>query len=527
MTKVSCVIPAYNEEQGIRHVLSVACELRKEGLLSEIIVVSDGSTDRTPKIAREMQADLVIELSENKGKANAVITGIMRASHDDILLLDGDLVGLRSEHIKKILGPLQSREADMVIGYLGEDAGQNILPHLSGQRAFHKEILSDVLSSTKWQHCRYGFEIMLGRHAANRKSRTLCVPLEGVSHITRSEKYGQRRAILERTRFTIRLAIIYHRRLVLSMASLLVAFGLFIFLVPFRVNSHPIAVCDPPRPNDRVMVIVAHPDDEVVGVGGYLADAIKSKASVTVVIATNGDANRWSAAFDDRKVIPKHDDFVKEGNDRIAESKRALSLIGLPKNRIYFLGFPDRGLNKLLKKNWGNQYSSPFTRWSSNLYERTYNPGTAYEGENVNSELKEIITKGKPNIIITHNSYDHNPDHSALNSFVHLAVSELVARDVIARPQIRTFLVHWQISEYPRPLRLQTNQPLNPPKDLLRKCAWQTYPLSREDVNLKLQAVREYKSQATSPYLRELLAAFVRTNELFCQETPQTDDRTN
>lgn len=520
MARVSCVIPAYNEELGIKDVLTVVCELRDEGSLSEIIVVSDGSTDRTAEIARAMQADLVIELSKNQGKAGAVITGILKAAHDSILLLDGDLVGLRTEHIKRILEPLQSGAADMVIGYLGDDAGQNILPQLSGQRAFHKEILSDVLSSPKWRESRYGFEIMLSRHAATRKSKTLCVPLEGVSHIMRSEKYGHRRAWMEKTRFTLRLVTIYHRRLILSLASALVVFVLFIVLVPFRGNPRPIPICDSPKASDSIMVIVAHPDDEVVGAGGYLADAIRSHARVTVVIATNGDANRWAAFVGGRKVIPKYDDFVEEGNERIAESKRALSRIGLPENRVYFLGFPDRGLRVLLRSNWNEQYRSHFTHWGSNLYERTYGRGTTYTGQNVVGELEELIARGKPNIIITHSSYDHNSDHRGLNSFVHLAVGELAARDMIVRPQVRTFLVHWRFSEYPRPLRLQTNQPLEPPKDLLKKCAWQTYPLSKEDVNLKLQAVKEYKSQATSPYLRELLAAFVRTNELFCQEPP-------
>lgn len=525
MAKVSCVIPAYNEQQGIANVLAVVRDLRQDGLLSEIIVVSDGSTDRTAEIAREMQADLVVELSKNQGKAGAVITGIRRAAHKIILLLDADLVGLRTEHIREILEPLQSQKADMVIGYLGQDAGQNILPHLSGQRAFRKEILSDVLSSAKWQHCRYGFEIMLGRHAANEKLKSLCVPLEGVSHISRSEKYGHGRALVEKTRFAIRLAIIYHRRLVLLLAVLLIAFVLFILLIPFRASLRLIAVCAPPKTSDSVMVIVAHPDDEVIGAGGYMADAIRCKAHVTIVIATNGDANRWSAAIGDRRIILKHGDFVREGNERIAESKRALSRLGVPENRVRFLGFPDRGLKRLLTNDWSEQYRSPYTRWSNNLYEQTYKHGAAYLGENVNRELKEIIAEEKPNIIITHISYDHNPDHKGLNRFVNLAVSELVARDVIVRPQIRTFLVHWDISEYPRPLRLQTSQPLNPPRDLLKKCAWQTYPLSEEDINLKLRAVKEYKSQATSPYLRELLAAFVRTNELFCEETPPWQTR--
>jgi peptidyl-tRNA hydrolase len=106
--KVSIVIPAYNEGPHIRKVLA---KVPKE---YEAIVVDDGSTDHTAKEAREAGAK-VIPHGKNKGKGQAVLTGLREAKGDIVVLMDADDQHNPSE-IRHLIKPIIDGEADLVIG---------------------------------------------------------------------------------------------------------------------------------------------------------------------------------------------------------------------------------------------------------------------------------------------------------------------------------------------------------------------------------------------------------------------------
>jgi polyisoprenyl-phosphate glycosyltransferase len=95
---VSVIIAAFNEQDTVA---TVVHEYRKHPRVSEVIVVSDGSTDRTAQRAREAGA-IVIEFAENKGKGDAMAAGVERAEHDLLLFSDADLIGL-SQHMISLL----------------------------------------------------------------------------------------------------------------------------------------------------------------------------------------------------------------------------------------------------------------------------------------------------------------------------------------------------------------------------------------------------------------------------------------
>ena len=82
----SVVIPAYEEEAAIA---DLVVELRAAALWKEIIVVDDGSSDKTGKTASAAGA-CVVRHPYNKGNGAAVKTGVRHASGDWILILDGD-----------------------------------------------------------------------------------------------------------------------------------------------------------------------------------------------------------------------------------------------------------------------------------------------------------------------------------------------------------------------------------------------------------------------------------------------------
>jgi len=81
--RVTIVIPCLNEEQGIRKVLDEV-----PTFVDEIIVVDNGSTDRTAEIARKMGARVISEL--HRGYGRAYKSGFSQATGDIIITLDGD-----------------------------------------------------------------------------------------------------------------------------------------------------------------------------------------------------------------------------------------------------------------------------------------------------------------------------------------------------------------------------------------------------------------------------------------------------
>ena len=95
MTTLSVVIPAYNEEDGIaeivHRVLAVAASLKEVGVDGlELIVVDDGSKDRTREIASSIEGVHLIEHPQNRGYGGALKTGFSQARGELIGFLDAD-----------------------------------------------------------------------------------------------------------------------------------------------------------------------------------------------------------------------------------------------------------------------------------------------------------------------------------------------------------------------------------------------------------------------------------------------------
>jgi len=109
---LAAIIPAYNEGLVIG---SVVLQARQHA--DRVIVVDDGSSDRTAAIARLAGAD-VIEMPENGGKAKAMMAGFARArslGYEAVVMLDGD--GQHDpDEIPVVAAPVLAGEADLVIG---------------------------------------------------------------------------------------------------------------------------------------------------------------------------------------------------------------------------------------------------------------------------------------------------------------------------------------------------------------------------------------------------------------------------
>jgi glycosyltransferase involved in cell wall biosynthesis len=113
------IVPAFNEEESIKAVIEqiYAATQNLDNIETEVIVINDGSSDHTSRIAREA-GSTVIDLLYNLGIGGAVQTGFKYAyqKHFDIAIqIDGD-----GQHdpsfISDLTGPIIRQEADVVIG---------------------------------------------------------------------------------------------------------------------------------------------------------------------------------------------------------------------------------------------------------------------------------------------------------------------------------------------------------------------------------------------------------------------------
>ncbi len=117
------IIPAYNEELTIGSVVALA---RKYG---DVLVVDDGSSDRTSEIAQNAGA-IVVKHETNMGKGAALRTGFDYAlanGYDAAVCLDADGQHNPGE-IPKLLEPILKDEADMVIGSRFLDGAKKSIP---------------------------------------------------------------------------------------------------------------------------------------------------------------------------------------------------------------------------------------------------------------------------------------------------------------------------------------------------------------------------------------------------------------
>lgn len=170
MIKVAFIIPAYNEEKSIAKVIeSLAVTAKKYEINNyQIVVVSDGSKDKTAQVARSFQQTHVIEHVINMGAGAATRTGLLYARQNEFnyaVTLDADGQHLSTD-VLKVLKAVEAGNSDVVIGNRLWDKqgmpfikrlgnwglsfitqviyGSNIKDSQSGLRAFNNEAIQKI-----------------------------------------------------------------------------------------------------------------------------------------------------------------------------------------------------------------------------------------------------------------------------------------------------------------------------------------------------------------------------------------------
>lgn len=130
--KVSIIIPAWNEEKGIVQTISSALEIDYPRDKFEIIVVDDGSTDNTYKIASELKSKnvRVFRLSKNGGKGAAMNYAISKSSGEIIVTMDADNTRVSPDALKKMVAYFDSPKIMCVSPAMAIYKPKGILPRV-------------------------------------------------------------------------------------------------------------------------------------------------------------------------------------------------------------------------------------------------------------------------------------------------------------------------------------------------------------------------------------------------------------
>ena len=190
MKKISCIIPAYNEEKSIAQVLAVVTPL-VGSFLEEIIVVDDASSDGTKKIVQGFPVRL-IEHTLNEGKSKSVADGITSAKGNYIFLLDADLLSLNTQNILDLIEPIEQGISDVAMSYR-----KNAWPlfpfkkidYLTGERILPISSLNPTLSDMALLPS-YGLEVFLNKIIIREHLRIAVVGWPNVENDLSQKKRG-------------------------------------------------------------------------------------------------------------------------------------------------------------------------------------------------------------------------------------------------------------------------------------------------------------------------------------------------
>ena len=189
MAKISCIICAYNEETRIAAVLSA---LENHPLIDEVLVVDDGSADRTSEVVRTYANVRLISYPVNKGKSYAVTMGIREAAHELLMFLDADLVGLTSENITALAEPVLSGEADVAMSLRKNSLWFYKLiglDYVSGERMFPKTLLLSHLEAIA-KLPGFGIETYMNQLIVEQRLTIRVVRWDNVINTRKSTKMG-------------------------------------------------------------------------------------------------------------------------------------------------------------------------------------------------------------------------------------------------------------------------------------------------------------------------------------------------
>lgn len=212
-SRLSVVIPCYDEEKTLRKCVERVLEVADETLALEIIIVDDGSTDGSLSIARALESEYaeikVLAHDGNRGKGAALRTGFQAATGDFVAVQDADLE-YDPMDLKRLLAPMIDGHADVVFGsrflaagphrvlYFWHYLGNRFLTfvsnmftdlNLTDMETCYKVFKREVIQGIEIREDRFGFEPEIVARVAQKGLRIYEM---GISYYGRTYAEGKK-----------------------------------------------------------------------------------------------------------------------------------------------------------------------------------------------------------------------------------------------------------------------------------------------------------------------------------------------
>jgi glycosyltransferase involved in cell wall biosynthesis len=212
--KISFIVPCYNEQHWVGELLKKLLKVARENYNSfEIIIVNDGSTDKTAEVLQNFSKNreiILLEHDTNLGKGAAIQSGLRAHTGDIVVIQDAD-----NEYdpidLPSLIFPIIDNRADVVYGsrflggkprraiYFSHAVGNKLLTNLSNlitglnltdMETGYKAIRSEYLSTMQLQETRFGIEPELTVKLS--KIRNIRFYEIGISYYGRSFEEGKK-----------------------------------------------------------------------------------------------------------------------------------------------------------------------------------------------------------------------------------------------------------------------------------------------------------------------------------------------
>lgn len=212
-TKLSIVVPCFNEEKTLERCLQHVLDIQDESLSLEIIIVDDCSTDNSLNIAEALAEKyseiIVLRHENNRGKGAALQTGFQQASGQIVAVQDADLE-YDPVDLRRMIIPIAENKADVVLGsrftsggahrvlYFWHYLGNKFLTLLSNMfsdlnltdmECCYKVFRREIIQKLEIQESRFGVEPELVAKVAQMRLRIYEM---GVSYSGRTYEEGKK-----------------------------------------------------------------------------------------------------------------------------------------------------------------------------------------------------------------------------------------------------------------------------------------------------------------------------------------------
>ena len=260
--------------------------------------------------------------------------------------------------------------------------------------------------------------------------------------------------------------------------------------------------------NDTVLVVAPHPDDESLCCGGLIHTARSAGARVAIVWITNGDGFKWDAIVVERKLRPRAGAYLELARQREAEARNAGALLGVESDSLMFLGYPDRGVMRLMLDYYhpDTPWRSKFTGANAVVYEDALDPGAAYRGNNLVKDFTAVLDRVKPTLVLAPSPQDTHPDHRGTGLLVWRTMTARGEQD-----RVHYWIVHGGRG-WPAPHGYRADLPQTvAPRGLGMQ--WEAFSLDSDAIDAKLRAVSAHQSQME--VMRRVMLSYVRSDEIY------------